>query len=220
MENTVEEKQPKFAMAVLCSFLMGLAGSALYILFYYLGVIPWVMGLVIILAASWGYKKFNLKLDTKGYIIVSVIAIVDILIGLMIGLCIDVAVILEVPFSQSLGYLVELSESHPDLKSAIISDMILSLVCVAVGIIIFVVSEKRNEKEQKRRLEAEEKAKAEAAISDGSSSSDEVNNNNVEIEGHDDVSTGESDESNDDEDELEEVDEDDDGESENTFERE
>ncbi len=165
MEDVLEEKQPRLVIAILMAVVMGLVGCALFILLYYFGVIAWVAGFVLVLAAAWGYKKFNLKMDTKGYFIIAVIAIVEILLSLFVGLAIDCSEIFEVSFFESFGLLMELIEEYPELKSAVVGDAIFTLISIVVGFILLVSSERRSARAKQHEellKEAEAKTNAEA----------------------------------------------------------
>ncbi len=202
MENEIEEKQPRLALAIIMAIVMGLIGAVVFVVLYYIGFIAWIAGLIAVLAAAWGYKKFNLKMDIKGYIIVSVISVVEIMLALLIGLAIDCSTIFEVPFFESFGLLFELMQDYPDLKSAIVSDAIFSLISVVVGIAIFIGSEKRKARIEREQELAKERAKAIEEVNQ--SSNDDADRYAIPAE-TDSSETEEVEEDDDDEDEDDQV---------------
>lgn len=172
MENELTEKQPRLWLAILCAIGFGLIGAALYIFLYYIGVIAWIAAFAIAMLASFGYKKFNLKMDTKGYIIVAVVTIVEVLLSLFVGLAIDCTEVFEVSFGEGFGLVFELINDYPVFKSAVIQDAIFSLIGAVVGIVLFVSTERR----RARMLahEAELTKQAEANETTTESNSDKV----------------------------------------------
>jgi len=148
----LEEKQPRLALAILTAIGMGLVGCLLWGLLYYLGVIAWIAGFAIVFAAAWGYKKFNLKLDKKGYVIISVIAIVEVIITLFVTLNIAVMISLaeegdKIGFFECFSIMMQVIADDAALSGAVLWDAILSLVFIGVGIGSFVAVEKRKEKQ-------------------------------------------------------------------------
>ena len=202
MENVDEQKQPNLILAILLSFVMGLVGSVLFIVLYCVGFIAWIAGIVIVVAAGWGYKKFNLKMDTKGYIIVSIISIIDIIIALLLGIAVALTIELGVPFSQSLALFLEVAAEDASVKSALIYDIVLSLVCIGLGIGVFIGSERRKAKMEKNKMEAEERLKN--VMSDGTETNLESEHSNLVEDEKNVISEEEIEEL----DEIEEVEED------------
>lgn len=151
-EKVYEEKQPRLALAILTAIGMGLVGCLLWGLLYYLGFIAWIAAFVVVFAAAWGYKKFNLKMDKKGYIIISVIAIVEVIITMFVTL--DIAVMLafaedgeSIGFFECFGLMMDVIATDAETQNAVIFDAVLSVVFIAVGIGSFIAMEKRKEKQ-------------------------------------------------------------------------
>lgn len=151
-ENIVmAEKKPKLWLAILVAIGMGLAGCLLWGLLYYVGYIAWIAAYVVVLASAWGYKKFNLKMDTKGYIIISVIAVVEIILTMFIT--INIACMIEfskqgldIGFFDSFNLMFRVIGADAQAKSSIIIDAVLSLIFIVVGILTFFFVERRKER--------------------------------------------------------------------------
>lgn len=169
-EKVVEqtnEKKPNLFLAILTAIGMGLIGAVLWGILYYFGYIAWIAAFVIMIAAGWAYKKFNLKLDIKGYIIITIITIIEIALALLISLNIAVMQAAGTGFFESFGLLSNLVAATPELSRAIIADSVLSLVFVVVGLVTFIIVEKKTSKQSqtqsassRQKLQIEEQTKS------------------------------------------------------------
>ncbi len=211
MVNETEEKQPRLVLAILVAIAMGLIGCALFILLYYIGFIAWIAGFAIVLAAGWGYKKFNLKMDVKGYVIVAVISVAEVLLSLFIGLVIDCVQIFEVSFGEGFSLLVELINDYPEIKSGVISDAIFSVLSIVVGFIIFVSSERRqnrikkHEEETAKQNEIDQNSDSDRfsdSSSDTTETTDEVDDASDDEDSSEDEYASEDEENDDDDDHV------------------
>lgn len=146
-QNT--QKQPKLWLAILTAIGLGLVGCLLWGLLYYFGYLAWLGGYVVVVAAAWGYQKFNLKLDKKGYFIISAIAVVEIALTMLITLNIVVMQTAGTGFFDSFALLSDLLAANSELSSALITDAILSLVFIALGLITYFITEKKKAKQNK-----------------------------------------------------------------------
>lgn len=162
-ENTFyQEKQPKLLFAILTAIGMGLVGCLLWGLLYYVGYIAWAAAFVVIYGSAWAYKKFNLKLDVKGYIIIFTIAVVEVVLTMLLTLNISCMIELSkegisVSFFECFKLMFEVIGADASLKSAVILDAVLSLVFLGVGMLSFFYIEKRkNSKSQKTEAKQNE----------------------------------------------------------------
>ncbi len=99
-------------------------------------------------AAAWGYKKFNLKLDKKGYAIISVIAVVEVILTMLVTL--NIACMVEignqggsVSFFECFGLMFQVIGDTAELRNAVIVDGVLSLIFISIGILSFHFIEKK-----------------------------------------------------------------------------
>lgn len=172
----VQEKQPNLLLAILCAIGMGLVGCLLWGLLYYIGFIAWAGAYVIVVAAGWGYKKFNLKLDAKGYIIIGVIALVEAVVTLFVTLNIAVMIGLadegiKMSFFECFGAIMDIIKVDADIRSGVIQDAVLSVVFIGVGLLTFYLLEHKKQKDAKA---AEEAAQAAAQLSEQGTSKVEL----------------------------------------------
>ena len=141
------EKKPKLWLAILVAIGLGLAGCLLWGLLYYLGYMAWIAAYLVVFGAAWGYQKFNLKLDKKGYFIISAIAVIEIALTMLITLVIVVMTTLGTGFFDSFALLPQLFEAIPELTGAVITDTVLSIVFIALGLLTYFFTEKKKAKQ-------------------------------------------------------------------------
>lgn len=141
------EKKPKLWLAILVAIGLGLAGCTLWGVLYYFDYIEWIAAYLVVFGAAWGYQKFNLKLDKKGYFIISAIAVVEIAVTMLITLVIAVMTTLGTSFFDSFALLPQLFEAFPELTRTVITDTVLSLVFIALGLVTYFITEKRKAKQ-------------------------------------------------------------------------
>lgn len=152
-----EEKRPNTMLAVLCAAGLGLLGSLLWGVLYYAGYIAWLASYLVVMAAAWGYKKINRKMDVKGYIIVTTIAVAEIVVALMISLNLAVMTLLAddgivVSFGQCFSLMFQVLGSNQEALNALIIDVVLSIIFLIAGIITYFFIEKNG----KKRVSAQE----------------------------------------------------------------
>lgn len=159
-ENQVfAEKQPKLWLAIMCAIGMGLVGCLLWGLLYYFNVIAWAAGFAIVFGAAWAYKKFNLKFDKKGYFIISAIAVVEVILTMFVTINISCLILLSkeginISFFECFKLMFDVIGSDPATKTAVITDSILSLVCIGVGLLgFFFIEKRRNSKPKQSDIE-------------------------------------------------------------------
>jgi len=178
MEEDVvmSEKQPKLWLAILSAIGMGLLGCIVWGFLYYLGYIAWAAALLVVLAAGWAYKKLNLKMDTKGYIIISIIAAIEVVITMLISLNIGVMIELggEYGFFECFSLIMQVLQADSSILTSLIVDIVLSLVMIVVGVLIYFFAEKSSKKKAKQKEENDSKQNAEDFIIDSNA---EVNDN-------------------------------------------
>ena len=150
----VQEKQPNLLLAILCAIGMGLVGCLLWGLLYYIGYIAWVGAYVIVVAAGWGYKKFNLKMDAKGYIIIGIISLVESIVTLFVTL--DIAVLIgladegiKMSFFECFGAIMDIISADASVRGGVIQDAVLSVVFIGIGLLTFYLIERKRQKDAK-----------------------------------------------------------------------
>lgn len=74
-ETKTAGSKPNLLYAILTAIGLGLVGCVLYGVLYYVGYIAWIASYVAVIAAAWGYKHFNKKMDWRGYLTVAVVSI-------------------------------------------------------------------------------------------------------------------------------------------------
>ena len=158
-----QEKQPRLSLAIVCAIGMGLAGCLLFGLLYFLGFIAWASGLVVVMAAAWGYQKFNLKMDKKGYVIITVIALVEMLLTILVSLNLEVYIYLvdqgyKISFAESTRLVIEVINESADVRSAVVVDAVLSVICVGVGVLVFYLIQRKKEKDEQLAQKAAQEA--------------------------------------------------------------
>lgn len=147
-EDDIVEEKPKLWLAILVGIALGLVGCVLWGLLYYIGYIAWIAAFVIVFLIAWGYKKFNLKLEKKDYIIISVIAVVEVLITMFLTLNISVYLVLinsgyDYTFFETISLMFEVIGSNTELTVGFIIDAVLSLVCLVIGVVCYRAYDKR-----------------------------------------------------------------------------
>lgn len=170
VENIIQEKKPNLLLAILSAVGLGLIGAVLWGLLYYAGYIAWAAAYVTILLSAWGYKKIYKKLDVKGYIIIGVISIVEIIVAMLIAL--DLSVMIElakegfsISFGETFSLMFEVIGANAEIRNGLIVDIVLSLVCIAAGMITLYFIDRSTKKKQKpdnaENLNLEENSSAE-----------------------------------------------------------
>ncbi len=145
-EDDIVEEKPKLWLAILVGIALGLVGCVLWGLLYFLKYISWIAAFVIVFLIAWGYKKFNLKLEKKDYIIISVIAVVEVLITMFLTLNISVYLALMdsgYTFFETTSIMFEVIGSNTELTVGFIIDAVLSLVCLVIGVVCYRAYDKR-----------------------------------------------------------------------------
>ena len=147
-EDDIVEEKPKLWLAILVGIALGLVGCVLWGLLYYIGYIAWIAAFVIVFLIAWGYKKFNLKLEKKDYIIISVIAVVEVLITMFLTLNISVYLALinsgyDYTFFGTISLMFEVIGADSSLIISCVVDAVLSLVCLVIGVVCYRAYDKR-----------------------------------------------------------------------------
>ncbi|MGN1200802.1 MAG: hypothetical protein ACI4R8_00865 [Candidatus Caccovivens sp.] len=153
--KVIAEKRPTLWLAILCAVGLGLAGCLLWGLLYYVGYIAWIAAFVVVWASAWGYKKFNLKMDIKGYIIVSVISVVEIILTIFIVLAIVVSSELGVGLDEGFYWMFEIVGQNAEVKNALIIDVVLSVVMIVLAFVSFFFAERKMAKKANNSVSEE-----------------------------------------------------------------
>ena len=147
-EDDIVEEKPKLWLAILVGIALGLVGCVLWELLYFLKYISWIAAFVIVFLIAWGYKKFNLKLEKKDYIIISVIAVVEVLITMFLTLNISIYLVLinsgyDYTFFETTSLMFEVIGADSSLIISCVVDAVLSLVCLVIGVVCYRAYDKR-----------------------------------------------------------------------------
>ena len=84
------KNKTNLTLAIIVAIALGLASCLLWRILYYFGYFAWVVAFLIVFAVSWGYKKFNLKIDKKGYFIISLICLIEVVLAMFITIALAV----------------------------------------------------------------------------------------------------------------------------------
>lgn len=143
MENDfqVEQDQPNFWVGLIVAIVLGLAGSVVWAFVYLLGYIAWIVAFFMIFIMAWGYKKFNLKMDVKGYVLITIFAILETLLALVF-----VMAFLGMSEEVSFGEAFLLSFQILFSNTAFIIDAVLSGIAIIVATVFHYFTEKNKEK--------------------------------------------------------------------------
>lgn len=143
MENDfqVEQDQPNFWVGLIVAIVLGLAGSVVWAFVYLLGYIAWIVAFFMIFIMAWGYKKFNLKMDVKGYVLITIFAILETLLALVF-----VMAFLGMSEEVSFGEAFLLSFQMLFSNTAFIIDAVLSGIAIIVATVFHYFTEKNKEK--------------------------------------------------------------------------
>ena len=145
-ETKPAEKQPNLLFAILTAIGLGLVGCVLYGVLYYVGYVAWIASLVVVLASSWGYRYFYKKMDWKGYLTISIVSIVGLLITMFLALTIFVAKEFGMSFGAAFKQLFTLINDRSDIRAAVVKDGVLTAVFTLLGILFYWFYEFRAEK--------------------------------------------------------------------------
>ena len=142
MENDfqVEQDQPNFWVGLIVAIVLGLAGSVVWAFVYLLGYIAWIVAFFMIFIMAWGYKKFNLKMDVKGYVLITIFAILETLLALVF-----VMAFLGMSEEVSFGEAFLLSFQMLFSNTAFIIDAVLSGIAIIVATVFHYFTEKNKE---------------------------------------------------------------------------
>lgn len=143
MENDfqVEQDQPNFWVGLIVAIVLGLAGSVVWAFVYLLGYIAWIVAFFMIFIMAWGYKKFNLKMDVKGYVLITIFAILETLLALVF-----VMAFLGMSEEVSFGEAFLLSFQMLFSDTAFIIDAVLSGIAIIVATVFHYFTEKNKDK--------------------------------------------------------------------------
>ena len=105
------------------------------------GYIAWIVAFFMIFIMAWGYKKFNLKMDVKGYVLITIFAILETLLALVF-----VMAFLGMSEEVSFGEAFLLSFQMLFSNTAFIIDAVLSGIAIIVATVFHYFTEKNKEK--------------------------------------------------------------------------
>lgn len=148
---TAVEKKPNLWLAILCAIGIGLAGCVLYGLLYYAGYIAWLAAYIVVVGSAWGYKKFNKKMDGKGYAIITAISVIGIFLSMYFALVIVVGTKFGLSAGEAFEQVWNLVQTNSDLRVAVIRDAVLTIIFIALGILSYFFYERRLAKNNKEK---------------------------------------------------------------------
>ena len=141
-------------MGLLGAALFGLAGAVLYFIVYQMGIIAGICGLLMFIAAQYGYNMFA-KPSVKNSNISMVVAIIVTAVFIFLAEYVAVSYSLCDAFKTELGVeipLVDMLEGLPELLTEtdswgdVIGDLVFAYIAGGVGIVINIVNAKKNKK--------------------------------------------------------------------------
>lgn len=141
-------KQPKFWLALLSVIGITIVGSVIWGFLYYAGFLAWIVSYLMFVFSAWVYTKLNLKMDIKGYIIITVLTIVGITLAILITLQIVAYVAaldagMSITFMEAFRLMFDLLQSVEGGVASLIIDIVLSLIMVVAGVLTYFVYEKQ-----------------------------------------------------------------------------
>lgn len=142
-ETKTAESKPNLLYAILTAIGLGLLGCVLYGVLYYVGYIAWIASYVAVIAAAWGYKHFNKKMDWKGYLTVAVVSIGGLLIAMFLALTLVVSKKFGSSFSVAFKDLFMFLDTNTKLRVAFVRDAILTAVFTLLGLLSYFFYERR-----------------------------------------------------------------------------
>lgn len=147
---TASEKESKSGStlkAVLVAALMGFIGCGVFALVYFLGFISgWVAFLTIFLA-GFAYKKVKGEMDKKGYVAITIITIVEMVLALLI--CYSIWLVDFFTLSgliEGVKFIFTEMMEYTDMKTAFITDFVMTIGFSIVGVVIYLISQKGKKK--------------------------------------------------------------------------
>ena len=99
-EDDIIEETPNLLFAILTAVGMGLIGCLLWGLLYVVNYFQWLVPAAMIFFTGWGYKKYNLKMDKKGYFIIFFISLIELALTYLLTL----SLILYVGYQDTMTY--------------------------------------------------------------------------------------------------------------------
>lgn len=142
--------QKNEVLGIVMAALFGLIGCVLWGVLYYFEVIAGLAAYLIIFLAGVGYKKFG-KLnffEKKHYLILVAISLIELILTFLICYGIMVQEVYA-GFGETIGLfdgikeMFVLASSNQELQTAIISDVIFSLVFMLIGVFSYIKIEKK-----------------------------------------------------------------------------
>lgn len=150
---TKTERKPNIWLAILCSVAIALVGCVLYGLLYYAGYIAYIAAYLVVVGSAWGYKKFNQKMDLKGWLIVSIVSIAGILASMFIALAVYVGKEFGLSIGEAFDQLWNLIKTNDSIESAVIRDGVLTAVCIVLGLVTYFFYERKLAKNNAKSAE-------------------------------------------------------------------
>ncbi len=140
-----EEKRENFLSGLVGAFLFSLAGLAVYVLLYQIGILAWVSGFIATICAIRGYSFFAKGESKKGIIAATVISVLIMVVAWYICLSIDVYGAYQEWYANGeIDFTLTIFEaassaylflSDPEIASAYLMDLLLSvLFCIGGSI--------------------------------------------------------------------------------------
>lgn len=180
-------KQPKFWLALLSVIGITIVGSVIWGFLYYAGFLAWIVSYLMFVFSAWVYTKLNLKMDVKGYIIITVLTIVGITLAILITLQIVAYVAaldagMSITFMEAFRLMFDLLQSVEGGVASLIIDIVLSLIMVVAGVLTYFVYEKQLSK-RKAQSEGSENNLSNTIIIENSDKTTEPTETNTTSDG-------------------------------------
>lgn len=163
--NDIVKKNEKTAPGIAGAFLFALAGCALWIWFYCIGIIPVFCGIVIAVLAILGYKLFSKGKSKKSIVIPLIVSAVLVLITCYICLSIDIycgynGYFMTGELDHTVSYGYALSQTHrfflnEGIAFEYVIQAVLGMIFCMAGAVPFIVNTAMKNKHKKESVREE-----------------------------------------------------------------
>ena len=130
--------------ATVIAILMGLIGVALFCGVFFLGYISGWVALITVFLAAFGYKKVCGGMDNKGYVIVSLITVFEMLLSLVLCYGFFFNELLELgSIISGINAIIPSMGEYPEIKVEVLTNLAITLGFSLVGIVSYIIYDKK-----------------------------------------------------------------------------
>ena len=153
----MERTKKDVVVGILTAIAFGLVGCVAWGVLYYLNVIAGIAAFLVLFLAGYAYKKFGkVKYFSKlDYAILIVISVVELVITMLVtfGIIIQVTYAeyeISIGFFEAIKEMFSLASYDDELKIALISDIVVSLIFLTAAIVYYIVGERRKKQAEQQ----------------------------------------------------------------------